>query len=44
MKLIMAVMVTVMLSACGTVAGLGSDIKGASEWTRDQMTGEKVKL
>lgn len=26
------------LSGCSTVAGIGTDIKGAADWTRDKMT------
>ena len=26
------------LSGCSTVAGMGSDIKGAAEWTHDKFT------
>jgi predicted small secreted protein len=31
------VLVLFQLTACGTVAGMGSDIKGAAEWTHDKM-------
>ena len=31
------VFVLFQLTACGTVAGMGSDIKGAAEWTHDKM-------
>jgi predicted small secreted protein len=31
----------IMLSGCGTVAGLGKDVTGAAEWTRDKMSGDK---
>jgi predicted small secreted protein len=41
MKLLAIVVVVTMLSACSTVAGFGDDIKGAANWTRDQMTGSK---
>jgi predicted small secreted protein len=26
------------LSGCSTVAGMGTDLKGAAEWTHDKMT------
>jgi len=32
------VLVLFQLTACGTVAGMGSDIKGAAEWTHDKIT------
>ena len=31
----------VMLTGCGTVAGLGKDVTSAAEWTRDKMGGDK---
>ena len=31
----------VMLSGCGTVAGLGKDVTSAAEWTKDKMSGDK---
>ena len=37
MKIIAIAVLVGMLSACGTVAGLGSDIKGAADWTKEQM-------
>jgi hypothetical protein len=33
-----------MLSGCSTVAGLGSDIKGAADWTHEKMTKSSVEL
>ena len=31
----------IMLTGCGTVAGLGKDVTNAAEWTRDKMGGDK---
>jgi len=31
----------IMLSGCGTVAGLGKDVTSAAEWTKDKMGGDK---
>ena len=31
----------IMLSGCGTVAGLGKDVTGAAEWTKDKIGGDK---
>jgi len=28
------------LSGCSTVAGVGTDIKNAADWTHDKMTGD----
>jgi predicted small secreted protein len=38
---ILIVAALIMLSGCGTIAGVGSDITKTAEWTRDKMTGSK---
>ena len=35
------VVVLIMLSGCGTVAGLGKDVTSAAEWTKDKISGDK---
>jgi len=35
------VVMLIMLSGCGTVAGLGKDMTSAAEWTKDKMGGDK---
>jgi len=35
------VVAVVMLTGCGTVAGLGKDVTGAAEWTKDKIGGDK---
>jgi len=30
-----------LLTACGTVAGLGKDIQTSAEWTKEKMGGDK---
>jgi predicted small secreted protein len=35
------VIMLIMLSGCGTVAGLGTDITKSAEWTRDKMSGDR---
>jgi predicted small secreted protein len=35
------VVMLIMLSGCGTVAGLGKDVTSAAEWTKDKMSGDK---
>jgi len=35
------VAVLIMITGCGTVAGLGKDVTNAAEWTRDKMSGDK---
>jgi len=41
MKTVAIVILVSMLTACGTVAGIGSDIQKSAEWTRDKMSGPK---
>jgi predicted small secreted protein len=31
----------ILLSGCGTISGMGKDISGAADWTKDKMTGPK---
>jgi predicted small secreted protein len=33
-----------LLSGCSTVAGFGSDIKGAADWTHEKMTKPSVEI
>ena len=35
------VVAVVMLTGCGTVAGLGKDMTSTAEWTKDKMGGDK---
>jgi predicted small secreted protein len=35
------VVAVIMLTGCGTVAGLGKDVTSAAEWTKDKMSGDK---
>jgi predicted small secreted protein len=44
MKLLVSFFIVSMLAACGTVSGLGNDLKGASDWTRDKISGSSVDL
>ena len=39
--LVILIMVTA-LTACGTIAGFGSDIQKSAEWTKEKMTGSKT--
>ena len=41
MKTLLVVLTAVMLTACGTVAGLGKDIQTSAEWTKEKMGGTK---
>jgi predicted small secreted protein len=44
MKILLGLMLAAMLSACGTVAGLGKDIQDSADWTKEKIGGSKVKL
>jgi predicted small secreted protein len=35
------IVAVVMITGCGTVAGLGKDMTSAAEWTKDKMGGDK---
>ena len=35
------VVALIMLSGCGTVAGLGKDLTSTAEWTKDKIGGDK---
>ena len=37
MKTLAVLIMAVALSACGTVAGFGSDIKDSADWTKNQI-------
>jgi predicted small secreted protein len=39
MKTLFAIVLISCLTACGTVAGLGSDIQKSAQWTQDKMSG-----
>ena len=44
MKTLVAIALVTMLSACSTVAGLGKDITGAADWTKEKITGPSIDL
>jgi predicted small secreted protein len=35
------IVAVLMITGCGTVAGLGKDMTSAAEWTKDKMGGDK---
>jgi len=35
------IVMLIMLSGCGTVAGFGKDVTSAEEWTKDKIGGDK---
>jgi predicted small secreted protein len=39
MKVFISASILVLLTACSTVAGVGTDIKNAADWTHDQISG-----
>ncbi len=36
--LVIALLLVFMLTGCNTVAGVGKDIQGSAEWTKDKVT------
>lgn len=44
MKTVVTLALVSLLSACGTVAGLGKDITGAADWTKEKITGPSIDL
>jgi predicted small secreted protein len=40
MKVFAAVLIALSLSACSTVSGIGKDISGAADWTKEKMGGK----
>ena len=38
---VLIVVALIMLSGCGTVAGIGKDLTSTAEWTKDKMGGDK---
>ena len=38
---VLIVVALIMLSGCGTVAGLGKDLTSTAEWTKDKIGGDK---
>lgn len=41
MKFILCVFVMAALTACGTVSGIGKDITGTADWTKEKISGKK---
>jgi predicted small secreted protein len=39
MKQLVIILTVLSLTACGTIAGFGSDIQKSAEWTKDKMGG-----
>ncbi len=37
MKTVVALILVSMLTACGTVSGLGKDISSTADWTKEKM-------
>lgn len=44
MKTLAIIIMVTTLTACGTIAGFGSDIQKSAEWTKEKMVGSKVDL
>jgi len=44
MKQLVSIIVVCMLTACGTVSGLGKDLTHASDWTKEKISKPSVDL
>ena len=42
MKTLVILVMVATLTACGTIAGFGSDIQKSAEWTKEKMGGSKA--
>lgn len=40
-RLTVLFLVAIALTGCGTVKGVGQDISGMADWTKEKMTGAK---
>jgi predicted small secreted protein len=40
MKTVFVLLVTVALTACSTVAGVGKDLTSSAEWTKEKIGGK----
>jgi predicted small secreted protein len=39
MSRLIVICATILMVGCSTVAGVGADIKGAADWTKDKISG-----
>lgn len=44
MKTVITIVLACAVSACSTVAGVGKDIQGVAEWSKEKMTSPSVDL
>ena len=44
MRILIAIALLSMLSACNTVAGIGEDITGSANWIKNEITSKPVDL
>jgi predicted small secreted protein len=38
---VLTIVTVLMITGCGTVAGIGKDIQKSAEWTKEKMSGDK---
>ena len=43
MKTVITLLVTLALTGCGTISGMGKDITGAADWTKEKIVGSDTK-
>jgi len=44
MKILIAIVLLALCTACGTVSGLGKDITNASDWTKEKIGGSRIEI
>ena len=44
MRMPIAILLVIMLTACNTIAGLGIDIANSADWAKEKLGGQSVDL
>ena len=44
MQMPIAILLSIMLTACNTIAGLGTDITNSADWAKEKLGGKSVDL
>jgi predicted small secreted protein len=43
MKTVITIVLTLALTACGTISGMGKDITSTADWTKEKLSSSKSK-
>ena len=44
MRIPIAILLLIMLTACNTIGGLGTDITNSADWAKEKLGGQSVEL